>query len=430
MPVSSAASASSSAQHRLGAHTARVLLLWAGATFLTWMLARLGAHDTPASPWAGASPSWSEHVSFWDAGWYERIATEGYPHVLPTDGAGRVAPNTWAFLPLHVWLSELIQITGLAFAAAATVVSLVSSATAAVIYDRWLGSRVGTRASWWAVAFVWCSPVAFVLQTPYAESLGLALVGGALWLARQNRWGAAGACVAAACLCRPVGVPLALAFGLWWLWETANSRGWCECWRAWWLGTWQPMTTALGHSPVHSPGVCVPCACLSSKQRRQLALLTAWSVVCATVWPVAAWVVTSRPDAYTATETAWRGQDLVPMQPWWDRAGWWVGPHLGPVLLLVIVALTFLGLSSRTLRHLDPLAWWWCVGYVVYLAAVFDPTTSIVRLLLPLAPAAWALAARLPLRARLVVVLACVMGQAWWISWVWDLGSVSIQWVP
>ena len=58
-------------------------------------------------------------------------------------------------------------------------------------------------------------------------------------------------------------------------------------------------------------------------------------------------------------------------------------------------------------------------------------TTSVFRLLLPLAPAAWALPALVRgRRGRAALLLGGVVGQLVWISWVWDLGSVAIRWVP
>ncbi len=55
----------------------------------------------------------------------------------------------------------------------------------------------------------------------------------------------------------------------------------------------------------------------------------------------------------------------------------------------------------------------------------------MLRLLLPLAPVGWALAAATgTTRRRLALLAACVAGQLLWVSWVWDLGSVSVHWVP
>ena len=336
-------------------HSLQVLAVWAAASALTFVILRLGAQDTPTTPWAGAAPSWEEHMRFWDAGWYHRIVEEGYPDRLPVDANGRVTQNAWAFMPLLSGLATLLGWTGWSFYARAAIVSILASAGAAVVMDRWLSPLTGRRTSLWAVALVWSSPCAAVLQVPYAESLGLALVALTLWLASRGRALTAIPLALAACFARPVGVPLGAALGLWWAWEVA----------------------------------------------------------------------------YTATETSWRGADLAPFVQWATRLGDWVGPHLGLVLLAVVLVTVTLLLSAPGLRTLGPAAWFWCLGYLLYLLAFFDPTTSVLRLLLPLAPVGWVLAAAAcTTRRRMALLAACVAGQLVWVSWVWDFGSVSVHWVP
>ena len=389
----------------------QVLVVWAAATTLTFLILRLGAQDTPATPWGGAAPSWEEHLRFWDAGWYNRIIEEGYPARLPVGADGRVVQNTWAFMPLLSGLASLLTWTGWSFYVRAAIVSILASAGAAVVMDRWLSPLVERRVSLWAVALVWSSPCAAVLQVPYAESLGLVLVGLVLWPASRGRALTAIPFAVAACFARPIGAPLGAALGLWWAYEVACARGWLPS--AWF------QRLLPGHGP-QSPG-----------GRWQLLVLALTTCAAALTWPAIAWLVTGRQDAYTATETSWRGADLAPFAPWLTRLGDWVGPHLGLALLAVVLAAVGLLLSAPSLRALGPAAWFWCLGYLLYLLAFFDPTTSVLRLLLPLAPAGWALAAVAgTTRRRLALLATCVVGQLVWVSWVWDFGSVSIHWVP
>ncbi|MCL3776964.1 hypothetical protein H6X68_09240 [Actinomyces sp. 186855] len=393
----------------------QVLLVWAACTALTLLLARLGAQDTPATPWAGPRPSWGEHTSFWDAGWYARIESEGYPAELPLDASGRVTQSTWAFMPLLATLAGLLSWTGASFYTRAALVSLTSSALAAVLADRWLSPRTGASTSLWAVALVWSGPCALVLQGAYAEPLALALVASVLLLADRRRFLAAVPLVPLAALSRPVGLPLAAGLGLWWLADLLRSRGAPPA------VVRGPLAAALG-------------AGLSAAQRARLLVLTAVALASALLWPALAWAVTGRADAYTATETAWRGSHLLPFTPWVLRSGWWAGEHLGPVLLAGVLVLVGAVLGSRALRSTGAAAWTWCAGYVLYLLVFFDPTTSLLRLLLPLLPVGWALADALGRhhgrRGLALALVCCVLGQVLWISWVWDLASVSVQWVP
>ncbi|SPT53281.1 Predicted integral membrane protein [Actinomyces bovis] len=430
--------------------TLQVLAVWVGATALSFLVLRLGAQDTPATPWGQAAPTWLEHMAFWDAGWYQRVLEEGYPATLPTGAGGAVANNTWAFMPLLPYLCLPLMALGLNFYAAGALLSLAASAGAAVVLDRWLAPRTGTRTSLWAVLLLWLSPCAPVLQVPYAESLALLLVCAALLAAERGRflWAAPLALLAA--FSRPVGVPLSAAFGLWWAWSLLSSDSvalpaWLARWRdpaaAWLPSTKQPEAEQPGTAEAYA--VVVPAAKATATQvtapaanpgHRKPHGLLALSILtgCAALsWPAIAALVTGRPDAYTATETAWRGTHLVPFMPWWDRSGYFVGAHLGPLLLLALLGLVALALSCRPLRCLGPAAWFWCLGYTLYLLAFFDPTTSLLRLLLPLAPLAWAAMSWLRKKpARVALLLAAFIGQLFWVSWVWNLGSVSIQWVP
>jgi len=49
-------------------------------------------------------------------------------------------------------------------------------------------------------------------------------------------------------------------------------------------------------------------------------------------------------------------------------------------------------------------------------------------LLLPLAPAAWAVG-RAGTRVRALLLVAGVVGQLFWVSWVWDR-TVQMTWIP
>ena len=386
----------------------QVLALWAVCTATSLLILRLGAADTGATPWAGPSPSWGEHLRFWDAGWYERIARQGYPAVLPVDGAGVVQQNAWAFMPLLPLLTGLLTWSGAGFYPLAAVVCLAASAGAAVVLDRWLAPRAGGSASLWAVALVWSSPCAAVLQVPYGESLGLLLVCAGLWLAGRRRFIAALPLAALAALARPVGVPLTGTLGLWWLMEEAQARGVVS------------RATLARLLPGHEV--------LETRQRRGLLVLVLGAAAATAAWPVAAWLVTGRVDAYTATETAWRQGAAPDVLPWLARSATWVGPHLGWLLVLGVLTAGALVLSAPGVRSLGAVPWCWCVSYCLYLLVFFDPTSSVFRLLLPLAPAAWAVG-RASTRVRALLLVAGVVGQLFWVSWVWDR-TVQMTWIP
>ena len=207
------------------------------------------------SPW-GQHLDYLSFISIWDAGWYEQIAVQGYPSELPVNAAGVVQQNQWAFYPIFPQLSGAIShATGIGYyPVAATVALLAGFAAAWVIYLLFEASLKATgftseespsALSMWAVALVSFLPVAPVLQVPYAESLNLVFLAGALLCLVQGRYGLLVPVAALACLSRPVGVPwvrLPACGGLRAGCVRAASRVWarrlCVIWGSWSAPWW------------------------------------------------------------------------------------------------------------------------------------------------------------------------------------------------
>ncbi|MDO8121401.1 hypothetical protein Q6346_08760, partial [Isoptericola sp. b490] len=134
------------------------------------------------------------------------------------------------------------------------------------------------------------------------------------------------------------------------------------------------------------------------------------------------------------TQGAWRARGaVVPLLPWLDIGRWLLGGWAVPVLA-GLAALTVVGLSSRWLRRLGAELHAWVVGYVLYLVAVLEPGTSLVRFAI-LAFPAWAaisarvLASRRPRRWTVLLVVLGVVGQVAWVGLLWRLVPPS-GWPP
>lgn len=555
-------------QHSSIPHRLQVLAVWAIASLIGLLIFNLGGLDTPQTYWSAAKPSYLQHVAFWDSEWYYRVATQGYPDStsLPIGQDGRVGQNTWAFMPIYAYLSGgLAGLLSANYYTCAVVVAWLGSALAALGLDAWMRPRVGKAASLLGVAiFFTCGP-AIILQLPYAESLGLALVAIGFAVLAKRRFAWAMVVFVLAAFTRPIGVPLGAALGLWWVWEELRARGLISASRfdasfssarvyadadpyaanydaaaanaapvpneaaiasfetapdltasasfetapqaipappseaasvspseAGAVGT---ETTGSAHagpqagdsetsgpeasesatsaiasfeaapiaaSAEASPGYDVvanyeaatpsnapapapaPPALpsftpmdlsplpLSSKDRLWLFVTAAVTCAAALTWPLLAWIVTGRMSAYVDTETAWRGVDLAPFEAWINRSASFGGAHAGVIGLFGVLVLSACVLSWPQLRQLGRLTWMWCVCYWVYLLIFFDPSSSVFRMLLMVAPLAWAVAARLSKRPRaaLAVLTVGVISQVLWVAWVWDYGSISILWVP
>ena len=560
-------------QHSSIPHRLQVLAVWAIASLIGLLIFNLGGLDTPQTYWSAAKPSYLQHVAFWDSEWYYRVATQGYPDStsLPIGQDGRVGQNTWAFMPIYAYLSGgLAGLLSANYYACAVVVAWLGSALAALGLDAWMRPRVGKAASLLGVAiFFTCGP-AIILQLPYAESLGLALVAIGFAVLAKRRFAWAMVVFVLAAFTRPIGVPLGAALGLWWVWEELRARGLISASRfdasfssarvyadadpyaanydaaaanaapvpneaaiasfetapdltasasfetapqaipappseagavspieADAIGTettgsahagpqagdsetsgpeasdssanesatsaiasfeaapiaasaeassgydvvanYEAATASNAPAPAPAPPALpsftpmdlspLP---LSSKDRLWLFVTAAVTCAAALTWPLLAWIATGRMSAYVDTETAWRGVDLAPFEAWINRSASFGGAHAGVIGLFGVLVLSLCVLSWPQLRQLGRLTWMWCVCYWVYLLIFFDPSSSVFRMLLMVAPLAWAVAARLSKRPRaaLAVLTVGVISQVLWVAWVWDYGSISILWVP
>lgn len=555
-------------QHSSIPHRLQVLAVWAIASLIGLLIFNLGGLDTPQTYWSAAKPSYLQHVAFWDSEWYYRVATQGYPDStsLPIGQDGRVGQNTWAFMPIYAYLSGgLAKLLSANYYTCAVVAAWLGSALAALGLDAWMRPRVGKAASLLGVAiFFTCGP-AIILQLPYAESLGLALVAIGFAVLAKRRFAWAMVVFVLAAFTRPIGVPLGAALGLWWVWEELRARGLISTSRfdasfssarvyadadpyaanydaaaanaapvpneaaiasfetapdltasasfeaappaipappseagtvspseAGAVGTettdsahagpqagdfetsgpeasesatsaiasfeaapiaasaeaspdydvvanYEAATASNAPAPAPTPPALpsftpmdlspLP---LSSKDRLWLFVTAAVTCAAALTWPLLAWIATGRMSAYVDTETAWRGVDLAPFEAWINRSASFGGAHAGVIGLFGVLVLSACILGWRQLRQLGRLTWMWCVCYWVYLLIFFDPSSSVFRMLLMVAPLAWAVAARLSKRPRaaLAVLTVGVISQVLWVAWVWDYGSISILWVP
>lgn len=480
-------------QHSSIPHRLQVLAVWAIASLIGLLIFNLGGLDTPQTYWSAAKPSYLQHVAFWDSEWYYRVATQGYPDSisLPIGQDGRVGQNTWAFMPIYAYLSGgLAKLLSANYYACAVVVAWLGSALAALGLDAWMRPRVGKAASLLGVAiFFTCGP-AIILQLPYAESLGLALVAIGFAVLAKRRFAWAMVVFVLAAFTRPIGVPLGAALGLWWVWEELRARGLISTSRfdasfssarvyadadpyaanydaavpvpneaaIASFETAPDLTASSSFEaappaavpappsetlPTPAPAPAPPALPsftpmdlspmpLSSKDRLWLFVTAIVTCAAALTWPLLAWIATGRMSAYVDTETAWRGVDLAPFEAWINRSASFGGTHAGVIGLFGVLVLSVCVLSWPQLRQLGRLTWMWCVCYWVYLLIFFDPSSSVFRMLLMVAPLAWAVAVKLVSRPRaaLAVLTVGVVTQVLWVAWVWDYGSISILWVP
>ena len=194
---------------------AQVAGLYIAARLVSACIFMAAALHQGVNPWFPAKPDYWNFINIWDARWYAQALQAGYPALLPTDDAGTVQENTWAFYPLFPVLGRVVSgLTGTGPAWSLTAIALVSGMGAALVAYRIFRHRATHRTALWGTVFLAAFPVAPVLQVPYAESLNLLLLGAALLLVMERRYLWAMPVVVLMCLSRPTGVPFAVMMGL------------------------------------------------------------------------------------------------------------------------------------------------------------------------------------------------------------------------
>jgi hypothetical protein len=391
--------------------------LYAAARLISALIFMAAALHQGVNPWFPAKPDYWSFVNIWDARWYGEVLRNGYPEILPTDGAGNVQENAWAFYALFPILGRVVAgLTGMDPAFTLTLIATVCGLGAALVIYRLFRHRAPHRTALWGTVFVSTFPVSPVLQVPYAESLNLLLLAAALLLVLERRYLWAMPVVVLMCLSRPTGVPFAAMTGLLFLYRAwqyfsagrGPSRG-------------PSRGAARGDAAPHGDGTARgDAAPHGGRQLWSLAGLTAVSAAGALMWPAIAWAVTGDIQAYTKTETVWRGHDLVLFKPWFDTGVLLFGPVLGLLAPFVFVALFAWCMMSAPVRALGTELRLWCACYMGYLLLFLHPQTSTFRMLLPLFPLA--LSAALISRSRAfrgTVVIMFLLLQIVWIVWLW-----------
>lgn len=373
-------------------------LPWWGQVGLIWLIGRLhvvfwtlvvlqNQESLPALPNPG---TYFDYASIWDGGFYKRIHDEGYPSVLPTTSSGQIDGSPWAFLPVYPMLVRgVTAITGLGWTVAATTTSALACLGFLLVCDRLFRLRTDSATALSAVAVISFATASPVLQFAYAEALGFFLVAAALLLLSRERYLLAAPVVVLAAFTRPLGAPL---FGLTLVVAVTAIIG----------------ARRAGRRP----------------RIGSLLVLVVAGAISAFAWPVIAAMVTGVPNAYLATEAAWRGGYILgPLEAYVGSLAALFGRFAMLAAIVGVIGVAAVMLSRPVLR-LGIVLWTW-VGMVLgYLVLAVPVSTSLPRLLgaaFPLAVAAASISSSRAYRWLLVFVLAVT--QIAYLGWLWHLGD-------
>ena len=339
--------------------TVVLLAAYVGARLLTTGLLALAWWLFPDAPWSHAyfapEPGFLGFLNTWDTRWYQQIVEHGYPRMLPIDDVGDVKYNTWAFFPVFPGIVKgLMAVTGLGFNVVSIAVATVFGGAATIALHRVLLVQFKrTQALWGALLFAF-GPLSFLLQLGYAESTFLFFLFVALWFMLRKRYLAMIPFALVASFTHPGALALGAAIGF---------QGIHRLWR---------------RNPI--------------PHREWITGIAAIVVIvgAALFWPVLVTAVTGDPSGYFDTELAWWRAYLgrvifVPFTPFFlfygDLWGIW-----GIALVVVVLAAVVFWMTRRSTRTYGADLWTFTAGYIAYLVAVFLPTQSLLRQLLPLSP--------------------------------------------
>ena len=395
-------------RYRLSPWWLRVIAIFVSSHVVTTIILLAYAAAQQKNPWTGASPGYFDFAKIWDGTWYEIVAGFGYPAILPMSG-GHVAQNAWAFLPGYPFLTRfLMLLSGAPFSIVAVVVSVAFALGAALVFHRIMVRVLPAGSALFAVVLFCTAPLSPILQVSYAESMYLFFLLLALLLLLERRYVVMIPVILVMALTRPSGLAFALLLLAHLVQRFVTRRR-------------DPLPRFEVISIV---GVGL------------------FSALAGVLWPIIAWIGTGQANAYTETELAWRSvyigyQELVPFQPWFLGADWWLkfvgvpagqSMVIGAVMIVGVVGLFGVFLFTPWAKRLGPELRLWIGSYAVYLLAVFFPQSSTFRLLMPFAPALGALAVPRSPTFRALLVVGGILGQIGWIYIAWWVNGYD--WSP
>ena len=373
-----------------------IVSIFASSRITTFILFLGTAQIQEDNYWTKAQPGYFDFLNIWDAEWYQRIYTDGYPTTLPTSEDGSVQQNAWAFMPVFPFLIRgLNLLTGIEFKFLAPIVATIFGFAFVLMAYRLLILRITVSQARWTIALISFSMAAPILQVGYAESLALFLISAALYLFATRRDALLVLVLAILSVTRPGLLAFALMFALLFVYRFYRERK-------------------------HGEKFELP-------ERIRLFALTAVSGVLGFAWLIIAAMTTGRLDAYLKTELAWRGgytenSELEPFTGWFISGAFHLGSGVGELAVLGLVAFAAWALNTHSVRALGLELRFFTASYLIYLFAVFFPQSSTPRLLLPafgllaglaVASAAWSKP------ARGAILVLSILGQVLWLLVCW-----------
>ena len=167
----------------------------------------------PGDVFTDVTPRWYRYLLRWDAGWYLRIARQGYAY-----NGDNLVQQPVVFYPLYPLLSKAVSIIfGISEAAALLVVANVSLVLATLLLFKLVKDEYGNEVATYATAALCFFPASLFFSAGYTESLTLLLIVTFYLLLKKERYLLAAIAAGLALATRSTGIVLCLPllFELW-----------------------------------------------------------------------------------------------------------------------------------------------------------------------------------------------------------------------
>jgi hypothetical protein len=167
---------------------------------------------------------------------------------------------------------------------------------------------------------------------------------------------------------------------------------------------------------------------LTARDVGGLLVLGGAAIVSGVAWPTICGWVTGVPDGYLQTQEAWRGlREVKPFGAWGYVSRFWFGdwaPWVLSAAFAFVAAALLVPAAWRLGRELHA----WSAAYILYIAAVVEPGSSMARFLLlafPLGAATAGVVTRPPVARRLWLAGVVVLMLALQLVWIWNFWRLT-----
>lgn len=156
------------------------------------------------------TPGWYRFLLRWDAGWYLKIATEGYSY-----NGDNMVQQPVVFYPLYPLLSKVVAtVLSISEGASLIIVSNIAIVLAIPLVFKFIRESHGDQVAFYGVAALCFFPGSLFFSAGYTESLALLLIVSFFLLLRQQRYLLAACLAGLAVATRSTGLLLLLPLSI------------------------------------------------------------------------------------------------------------------------------------------------------------------------------------------------------------------------